>query len=188
MSKSAVQLKKITKKFPGVIANDNIDFALKSGSIHGLLGENGAGKTVLMNILYGLHRPDSGQIFINDTEVEIQTPAVAIELGIGMVHQHFMLVPGLTVTDNIILGREPSKAKIFIDTEEAAKKIEELSKQYGLPVDPNVKVQHLSVGEQQRVEILKMLYRGADILILDEPTSVLVQQEVESLFGALKAL
>lgn len=188
MSKSAIQLKKITKKFPGVIANDNIDFALTSGSIHGLLGENGAGKTVLMSILYGLHQPNSGQIFINDTEVEIQSPAVAIELGIGMVHQHFMLVSGLTVTENIILGREPSKAKIFIDTEAATKKIEELSKQYGLPVDPNVKVQHLSIGEQQRVEILKMLYQGADILILDEPTSVLVQQEVESLFGALKAL
>ena len=188
MSELAVQLKGITKKFPGVIANDNIDIALKSGAIHGLLGENGAGKTVLMSILYGLHRPDSGHIFIGNTEVEIYSPAVAIELGIGMVHQHFMLVSNLTVTENIILGREPSKAKIFIDTEAATRKIAELSKQYGLPVDPEVKVQHLSVGEQQRVEILKMLYRSADILILDEPTSVLVQQEVESLFSALKSL
>jgi len=187
MSKLAVQMKGITKRFPGVIANDNVDFSLKSGSIHGLLGENGAGKTVLMSILYGLHRPDSGQIFIGNTEVEIQSPAVAIEFSIGMVHQHFMLVPNLTVTENIILGREPSKAKIFIDFEAAVRKIRELSEQYGLPVDPSVKVQHLSVGEQQRVEILKMLYRGADILILDEPTSVLAQQETEALFSALKA-
>ncbi|HIE29167.1 TPA: ABC transporter ATP-binding protein [Candidatus Poribacteria bacterium] len=186
MSELTVQVKGITKKFPGVIANDNIDFALKSGSIHGLLGENGAGKTVLMSILYGLYQPDSGRIFINDTEVEIQSPAVAIELGIGMVHQHFMLVDNLTVTENIILGREPSKAKIFIDTQKAARKIGELSKQYGLPVDPEAKVQHLSVGEQQRVEILKMLYREADILILDEPTSVLSQKEIEALFSALK--
>jgi simple sugar transport system ATP-binding protein len=186
MSKLAVQMKGITKRFLGVIANDNVDFALKSGSIHGLLGENGAGKTVLMSILYGLHRPDSGQIFIGDTEVEIQSPAVAIGLGIGMVHQRFMLVPGLTVTENIILGKEPSKAKIFIDTETATRKTKELSKQYGLSVDPDVKVQYLSVGEQQRVEILKILYRGADIIILDEPTSVLVQQETEALFSALK--
>ncbi|MBM3240034.1 ABC transporter ATP-binding protein [Candidatus Poribacteria bacterium] len=186
MSKLAVQMKGITKRFPGVIANDNVDFALKSGSIHGLLGENGAGKTVLMSILYGLYRPDSGQIFINDTEVEIQSPAVAIELGIGMVHQRFMLVPNLTVTENIILGKEPSKAKIFIDIETAVRKTKELSKQYGLFVDPDVKVQYLSISEQQRVEILKMLYRGADILILDEPTSVLAQQETEALFSALK--
>ena len=188
MSQLAVQLKEITKRFPGVTANENIDLSLKSGSIHGLLGENGAGKTVLMRILYGLHRPDSGQIFINETEVEIQNPAVAIELGIGMVHQHFLLVPNLTVTENIILGREPSKAKIFIDAKAAVRKVRELSEQYGLPVDPKIKIQHLSVGEQQRVEILKMLYRGADILILDEPTSVLIQQEVESLFNALKDL
>lgn len=188
MLELAIQMKGITKRFPGVIANNNIDFALKNGSIHGLLGENGAGKTVLMSILYGLYQPDSGQIFINGTEVEIQSPAVAIGLGIGMVHQHFMLVPGLPVTENIILGREPSKAKIFIDTETAVRKIRELSKQYGLSVDPDVKVQYLSVGEQQRVEILKMLYRGADIIILDEPTSVLVQQETETLFSALKAL
>jgi len=188
MSKLAVRMQKITKKFSDVIANDEIDFELKKGEIHGLLGENGAGKTVFMSILYGLYQPDSGQLFINEQEVKIESPAVAISYGIGMVHQHFMLIPNLTVAENIMLGNEPTKAGLFLDIQQLYQKIDETSKRYGISVEPDEKVEVLSVGEKQRVEIFKMLYHGADILILDEPTSVLVEQEAKILFDALRSL
>ena len=177
-----VEMKSITKKFPGVIANDNVNFSLKKGEIHVLLGENGAGKTTLMNILYGLYQPTSGEIYINGNKVEVADPNVAIEKGIGMVHQHFMLVPPFTIAENIILGTEPSQYSGFkIDMKKAKKDVMKISDEYGLKVDPDAKVQEISVGMQQRVEILKALYKGADILILDEPTAVLTPQEIEEL-------
>ncbi len=185
---SAVELKDITKTFPGVVANDKIDFILEKGEVHGLLGENGAGKTVLMSILFGLYRADEGQIFVNGNKVEIDCPSNAIKLGIGMVHQHFMLVPSLTVAENIILGREPKKYNFLLDGSKAINEIQVLSVRYGLEVDPKAVVHTLPVGVQQRVEILKALFRGAEILILDEPTSVLTPQEVERLFSAIRAL
>jgi len=185
---SAVEMKGITKTFPGVVANDKIDFILEKGEVHGLLGENGAGKTVLMSILYGLYRPDEGQIFVNGNRVEIDCPFTAIKLGIGMVHQHFMLVPSLTVAENIVLGREPKKHDFLLDNSKAIKEIQALSDRYGLEADPKAVVYTLPVGVQQRVEILKALFRGAEILILDEPTSVLTPQEVERLFSAIRAL
>ncbi len=188
MPEFAVEMRGIVKRFPGVIANDGIDFALKRGEIHGLLGENGAGKTVLMSILYGLYRPDAGQILINGKPQSNYGPATAIRLGIGMVHQHFMLVPRLTVAENIMLGQEPIRSGLFIDKNAAIQRIEEFSNQYGLPVDPRARVEQLPVGEQQRVEIIKALYRGADTLILDEPTAVLTEQEVEHLENALRTL
>jgi len=185
---SAVEMVGITKTFPGVIANDKIDFVVEKGEIHGLLGENGAGKTVLMSILYGLYRPDEGKIFVHGNEVKIDGPNIAIQLGIGMVHQHFMLVPSLTVAENIILGREPAKNKVLLDIERALKDLEGFCGRYRLEVDLKSPIYTLPVGTQQRVEILKTLYRGADILILDEPTSVLTPSEVEELFKALIAL
>ena len=188
MPEFAVEMRGIVKRFPGVIANDGIDFALRRGEIHGLLGENGAGKTVLMSILYGLYRPDAGQILINGKPQSNYGPATAIRLGIGMVHQHFMLVPRLTVAENIMLGQEPIRSGLFIDRNAAIQRIEEFSNQYGLPVDPRARVEQLPVGEQQRVEIIKALYRGADTLILDEPTAVLTEQEVEHLENALRTL
>lgn len=180
MSKIVVEMKDITKGFPGIIANDHISFKVKQGEIHALLGENGAGKSTLMNILFGLYQPDKGQIFINEKEVKITDPNVANELGIGMVHQHFMLVEKFTVTENIILGMEPKK-RGKINYDQARQKVLELSKQYGLLVDPDARIEDISVGMQQRVEILKTLYRGADILIFDEPTAVLTPQEIEEL-------
>lgn len=183
----AVEMKGITKRFPGVIANDNVDFELKKGEIHALLGENGAGKTTLMNCLYGFLKADEGEILIDGKKVDITNPNVAIKHGIGMVHQHFMLVPPFTVTENIVLGMEPTKNNM-IDYKTANKKVEEISKQYGLNVDPKAKVEDISVGMQQRVEILKTLYRGADILILDEPTAVLTPQEVEELVSIMESL
>ncbi|MGM0445727.1 MAG: ABC transporter ATP-binding protein [Bacillota bacterium] len=183
----AIEMKGITKKFPGVLANDNVDFELKKGEIHALLGENGAGKTTLMNCLYGFLEADEGDIFIDGKKVDITNPNVAIKHGVGMVHQHFMLVPPFTVTENIVLGMEPTKNGM-IDYNIANKKVEEISKQYGLNVDPKAKVQDISVGMQQRVEILKTLYRGADILILDEPTAVLTPQEVEELVNIMESL
>ncbi|MDZ7672380.1 MAG: ABC transporter ATP-binding protein [Halanaerobiales bacterium] len=183
----AVEMKGITKKFPGVIANDNVDFELEKGEIHALLGENGAGKTTLMNCLYGFLKADEGDILIDGKKVDITNPNIAIKHGIGMVHQHFMLVPPFTVTENIVLGMEPTKNSM-IDYKTANKKVEEISKQYGLNVDPKAKVQDISVGMQQRVEILKTLYRGADILILDEPTAVLTPQEVEELVSIMESL
>jgi len=185
---TAVRMVGITKSFPGTIANDRIDFDVKEGEVHSLLGENGAGKTVLMSILYGLYQPDAGQIFVKEQEVKIDSPARAISLGIGMVHQHFMLVPSLTVAENIVLGREPQKHSIWLNTAKANEATLELSKKYGLEVDSKAVVSTLPVGVQQRVEILKALLRGAEILILDEPTSVLTPQEVEGLFKAIIAL
>lgn len=182
-----VKMVNIVKRFPGVLANDQINLQIETGEIHALLGENGAGKTTLMNILYGLHSADAGQIYLKGREVKINSPRKAIDQGIGMVHQHFMLIPALTVAENIVLGtrveREP-----FLDLPGAAKKIRALSQQYGLDLDPVAKVWHLSVGQQQRVEIVKALYRGADILILDEPTAVLTPQETDELFAVLRRL
>lgn len=185
---TAARMADITKTFPGTIANDRIDFEVAKGEVHGLLGENGAGKTVLMSILYGMYKPDQGQIFINGKEVRINNSATAIKLGIGMVHQHFMLVPSLNVAENIILGRESTRYRFILDTGKTLRDINALSARYRLEVDPKALVRTLPVGVQQRVEILKALFRGAEILILDEPTSVLTPQEVESLFEAIRAL
>lgn len=185
---SAVEMKGITKTFPGVVANDEIDFILKKGEVHGLLGENGAGKTVLMNVLYGLYQQDRGQIFVNGNKVEIDSPSTAIKLGIGMVHQNFMLVPSLTAAENIVLGREPKKYHFWFDFNKAVSDVHALSRRYGLEVDPKAEVHSLPVGVQQRVEVLKALFRGAEILILDEPTAVLTPQEVDGLFRAIRAL
>lgn len=177
-----VEMKNISKIFPGVIANDNVDFSLEKGEIHVLLGENGAGKTTLMNILYGLYQPTSGEVFINGEKHEIKSPTTAIKLGIGMVHQHFMLVQPFTITENIILGHEPSIGKgIKLDMKKAIANVQKISDDFGLEVDPNAKIHDISVGMQQRVEILKALYRGAEILILDEPTAVLTPQEIDEL-------
>jgi simple sugar transport system ATP-binding protein len=183
----AVEMRHITKQFPGVIANDDITFTVVSGEIHALLGENGAGKTTLMNILYGLYEPDSGDILIHGQPVHITGPEDAISLGIGMIHQHFMLIPPFTVAENVILGIEPKK-NLFLDNEKAIQDVIDISKKYGLVVDPQARVQDLSVGIEQRVEILKALYRGAEVLILDEPTAFLTPQEVEELFGVMKSL
>jgi simple sugar transport system ATP-binding protein len=184
----ALEMKDITKRFPLVVANDKVSFTVYKGEIHALVGENGAGKSTLMSILYGLYQADSGQIFINGKKVNIANPNVAINLKIGMVHQHFMLVPPLTVAENIILGLEPKKNNIFIDMKKAIKRVEELSESMGFKIDPKAKIENISVGIQQRVEIIKVLYRGAEILIMDEPTAVLTPQEVEELFGILKSL
>jgi simple sugar transport system ATP-binding protein len=183
-----LELRGITKQFPGVLANDNVNMTLEEGEIHALLGENGAGKTTLMNILYGLYKPTKGRIFVRDKEVDIHGPTDAIAQGIGMVHQHFMLVPVLTVAQNVMLGQESIRNGIFLDKRKVANRIREISKQYGLNVDPNAYIKDLPVGVQQRVEIIKVLYRHADILILDEPTAVLTPQEVEDLFGILQSL
>jgi simple sugar transport system ATP-binding protein len=188
MSELAIEMRGIVKRFPGVVANNGIDFALRQGEIHGLLGENGAGKTVLMSVLYGLYYPDEGDILINGTRHAHYRPHRAIRLGIGMVHQHFMLVPRLTVAENIMLGQEPTKSGVLLDREAAIRRIEAFSEQYGLPIDARARVEQLPVGEQQRVEIVKALYRGADTLILDEPTAVLTEQEVERLKDALLKL
>ncbi len=177
----------IVKRFPGVIANDRVDFIVRAGEIHALLGENGAGKTTLMRILYGLHAPDEGEIRINGQRVEIQSPADSIRHGIGMVHQHFMVVPTLTVAANVALGL-PSTRGALLDLDVVSERIRQLSEAYGLQVDPQAMVWQLAVGEQQRVEILKALYRGADLLILDEPTAVLTPQEVDQLFNTLRRM
>nr|WP_239583360.1 ABC transporter ATP-binding protein [Metabacillus iocasae] len=177
----------IRKEFPGIVANDNITLQVKKGEIHALLGENGAGKSTLMNVLFGLYQPEKGQIKVHGKEVKITDPNVANNLGIGMVHQHFMLVQNFTVTENIILGNEPTKAG-KINIKEAAKAIEDLSLKYGLAVDPYAKIEDISVGMQQRVEILKTLYRGAEILIFDEPTAALTPQEITELIEIMKRL
>jgi simple sugar transport system ATP-binding protein len=183
----SVELRHISKRFPGVIANKDVSLKVQSGSVHALVGENGAGKSTVMKILYGMQRPDGGEIFVNGKQVQFKTPQEAIEVGIGMVHQHFMLADNFTVLENIILGDEPKRAA-QIDYKEARKKITEMAETYGLDVDPDVLVETLGVGQRQRVEILKVLYRGANILIFDEPTAVLVPQEVDDLFGALHGL
>ncbi|MBI5877040.1 MAG: ABC transporter ATP-binding protein [Chloroflexi bacterium] len=177
----------ITKGFPGVLANDQVDFTLADGEIHCLLGENGAGKTTLMNVLYGLYHPDAGQIRMRGQPVSLHNPNDAVQRGIGMVHQHFMLIPVFSVAENVMLGIE-SVRRGRLDIERVSQRIEQLSKQYGLQVDPRATVKDLPVGVQQRVEILKVLYRNADILILDEPTAVLTPQEVDELFGVLRSL
>jgi len=183
-----LELRGISKSFPGVRANDKIDLMVEKGEIHALLGENGAGKTTLMNILYGLYKPDAGQVFIQGQEVSIHGPSDAIAHGIGMVHQHFMLIPVMTATENVMLGIEPTRNGIFLDKAKVAKRIHQISEQYDLAVDPQAYIGDLPVGSQQRVEIIKVLYREADILILDEPTAVLTPQEVEGLFKVLRSL
>ncbi|MCX7670809.1 MAG: ABC transporter ATP-binding protein [Anaerolineae bacterium] len=191
----ALQAIGITKRFPGVLANDHVNFTLEQGEIHALLGENGAGKSTLMNILYGLYQPDEGQILVGGRPVQMNSPHDAIARGIGMVHQHFMLVPPLTVTENIMLGAEsligPTKALgglAALDRRSAAARVRALSQQYGLEVDPDARVETLTVGQQQRVEIIKALYRAADILILDEPTAVLTPQEADDLFVIMRSM
>jgi simple sugar transport system ATP-binding protein len=184
---TVIEMRGITKRFPGVVANDDIDFDVKAGEIHALLGENGAGKTTLMNIMYGLLQPDEGEIYVRGRKVVMRSPKDAIALGIGMVHQHFMLVEPHTVTENVILGLKSPKG-ILLDLEGAKRRIEELSKKYGLKVDPDAKIWQLSVGERQRVEIIKALYRGAQILILDEPTAVLTPPEVKELMAIIRRM
>jgi simple sugar transport system ATP-binding protein len=183
----ALELRGITKRFGPVVANDGIDFDLRQGEVHALLGENGAGKSTLMSILYGLYSPDEGEIRVNGEPAEVTSPSRAIDLGIGMVHQHFMLVPVMTVTENIVLGEEPTRG-VLLDVREGARRVKELSDRYGLRVDPDAVIEQVSVGMQQRVEILKTLYRDARILILDEPTAVLTAQETQELFEVLNAL
>lgn len=178
-AESVLAVKNITKRFPGVVANDHINLEFKAGEVHAILGENGAGKTTLMNILYGLVQPDEGEIYFKGKKVLIKSPQDAISLGIGMVHQHFMLVPTLEVWENVILGL---KTRLFLDKERIKRKILDISKEYNLKIDPDAQVWQLSAGEKQRVEIIKMLYRGAQVLILDEPTSMLTPQEVKELF------
>ncbi len=187
-SQYAVEMYGISKSWPGVIANDHVNLTVRKGEIHALVGENGAGKSTLMNILYGLIRPDSGEIFINGQLAHISGPRDAIDLGIGMVHQHFMLIPPLTVAENIVLGHEPGSITSTYEAKKARELILSLSNQYGLPIDPDIRVEKLSVGLQQRVEILKVLYRAADILIMDEPTGVLTPQETFELFAVLRGL
>ena len=182
-----LELLGITKRFPGIVANDHVDFELTKGEVHALLGENGAGKSTLMNILYGLYHPDEGEIRLEGKRIRIDSPRDAIDRGIGMVHQHFMLIPVMTVAENIVLATEPTKGP-FLDLASAEKRVRELSKQYGLTVRPEAKVASISVGMQQRAEILKALYRGAEILILDEPTAVLTPQEASELFTILRSL
>jgi simple sugar transport system ATP-binding protein len=182
-----LELKGITKRFPGVVANDHVDFDLVKGEVHALLGENGAGKSTLMNILYGLYHPDEGQISLRGEPARIDSPHAAIDAGIGMVHQHFMLIPVMTVAENIVLAVEPRKGP-FLDLDTANEKVREISKRFGLAVRPEARIESISVGMQQRVEILKALYRGAEILILDEPTAVLTPQEAEELFQIIRSL
>jgi general nucleoside transport system ATP-binding protein len=182
-----IEMLGIRKEFPGIVANDNITLQVKKGEIHALLGENGAGKSTLMNVLFGLYQPEQGEIRVNGKSVKITNPNIANDLGIGMVHQHFMLVDPFTVTENIILGSEITKGG-KIDIKTAEKKVSEISEKYGLAVDPRAKIQDISVGMQQRVEILKTLYRGAEILIFDEPTAVLTPQEIHELIQIMKTL
>ena len=183
----AVELSGITKKFPGVVADDNVSLFVERGDIHGLIGENGAGKSTLMNILYGFSEPDSGVIKLFGEETKITSPHVAIQKGIGMVHQHYMLMPNLSVLQNIILGRVPKKG-LFIDERVAKEKINHIIESFGLHIDLSVKISQLSVGQKQRVEIIKSLYRGAQILILDEPTAVLTPSEIDQLMDVLREL
>jgi general nucleoside transport system ATP-binding protein len=183
-----LELRGITKRFPGVLANDKVDLDLLHGEVHALLGENGAGKSTLMNILYGLYTPDEGEIVLGGKPIELGSTKAAIEHGIGMVHQHFMLIPVMTVAENIVLAIEPRHRAVLLDYDAARKRVRELSERYGLAVDPDARIDRITVGQQQRVEILKALYRGAEILILDEPTAVLAPQEAQELFEILRSL
>ena len=187
MVEYAVEMHNISKQFPLVLANDDVTFNVQKGEIHALVGENGAGKSTLMNILYGLLHADSGTLAVDGKAAHFTGPGDAIARGIGMVHQHFMLIPPLTVAENVVLGQEPSK-RGFVDKASANQTVKALSDQYGLKVDPTAKVETLSVGIEQRIEIIKVLYRGAEILILDEPTAVLTPQEVDELFEILGSL
>ena len=183
-----LELRGVTKRFPGIVANDDVSFDLRAGEVHALLGENGAGKSTLMNVVYGLYRPDEGEILINGKPVEIGSTRAAIDNGVGMVHQHFMLIPVMTVAENIVLATEPVKSGVLLDYAAAEERVREISQRFGLAVDPTARVEDITVGQQQRVEILKALYRGADILVLDEPTAVLTPQEAKELFTILRGL
>jgi len=184
LSPNAFEMRGVVKRFPGVLANDHIDFSCKAGEVHALLGENGAGKSTLMNILAGLYRPEAGEIFVNDERVSFRSPQDAISHGIGMVHQHFMLVPSHSVAENVVLGL--NNPRFFLNLSRVEEQVMALGEQYGLKVNPRAKIWELSVGEQQRVEVLKMLFRGAKVLIMDEPTAVLTPQEVDTLFLTLR--
>ena len=183
-----LELRGITKRFPGVLANDDVNFDLRSGEVHALLGENGAGKSTLVNILYGLYTPDEGELLLHGKSIDLGSTKAAIEHGIGMVHQHFMLIPVMTVAESIVLATEPRHAGVLMDYDAARRRVRELSERYGLIVDPDARVDRTTVGQQQRVEILKALYRGAEILILDEPTAVLTPQEAKELFEIIRSL
>jgi simple sugar transport system ATP-binding protein len=186
MAENILEMRDIVKQFPGVLANDHVTFKVEKGEVHTLLGENGAGKSTLMNILYGLYRPTAGEVWMHGKKVDIHSPKVAIENGIGMVHQHFMLIPALSVIENVVLGMAENKQ--LLDLDGASKALVELAEKYNMKIDPHEMVENLTVGEQQRIEILKALYRGADLLILDEPTAVLTPQEVEELFNMINKL
>jgi simple sugar transport system ATP-binding protein len=184
-----LELRGITKRFPGVVANDNVSFTLQAGEVHALLGENGAGKSTLMNILYGLYQPDEGETLVRGEPVKMSSPGDAIARGIGMVHQHFMLIPVMTVAENIVLAQEPTHARgLLLDVDAARQRALELSRSFNFGIDPDARVEDITVGQQQRVEILKALYRGAAVLVLDEPTAVLTPQEANELFGILRTL
>ena len=185
---TVLELRHITKRFPGIVANDDVSLDLLEGEVHALLGENGAGKSTLMNCLYGLYRPDEGEIWIRGEKVDLGSPRSAIDHGVGMVHQHFMLIPVMTVAENIVLAMEPTHAGALLDLGEANERVREISERFGLAVDPRARIEDISVGQQQRVEILKALYRGADILVLDEPTAVLTPQEAHELSEIMKSL
>src|SRR5574341_233442 len=182
-----LEMRNIVKRFPGVLANDHVNFDVNAGEVHALLGENGAGKSTLMRQLYGLYKPDEGQMLINGQPLEFNSPADAIRAGIGMIHQHFMLVSTLTVAENVALGLRSSREP-QLDLDRVTARIRELAERYGLKVDPRAYVWQLAVGEQQRVEILRALYRGAALLVLDEPTAVLTPQEVDDLFRVLRQM
>ena len=188
MQDTIVRFENVSMQFPGVLANDNVSFDIRQGEVFALVGENGAGKSTLMNILYGINTPTAGNVYIKGNKLEKYTPSESIAHGVGMVHQHFMLVPSFTVAQNIALSKEPRKGKVFYDLKAAEKATNDLVEDYGLVVDPKAVVEEISVGLQQRVEILKTLYRGADILILDEPTAVLTPQETEELFNVIRRI
>ena len=183
-----IDLRGITKQFPGVLANDHVDFDLRPGEVHALLGENGAGKSTLMNIVYGLYRADEGEILLKGKPVTFSSSKDAIRSGIGMVHQHFMLIPVMTVAENIVLAEEPVRDGVLLDYDAAAKRVQHLADSFNFHIDPHERIENIGVGQQQRVEILKALYRKADVLILDEPTAVLTPQEATELFGILRTL
>ena len=188
MSETVVKFEHVSMEFPGVLANDDVSLEIKKGEVFALVGENGAGKSTLMNILYGINTPTNGEVYVKGRRIEHFSPKAAIERSVGMVHQHFMLVPSFTVAQNIVLSREPRRLGVFFDNAGAERETRGLVEEYGLEVDPAATVRDISVGLQQRVEILKTLYRGADILILDEPTAVLTPQETEKLFGVLRRM
>ncbi|HHY64294.1 MAG TPA: ATP-binding cassette domain-containing protein, partial [Clostridiaceae bacterium] len=188
LQETVVKFDHITMKFPGVLANDDICLDIKKGEIFALVGENGAGKSTLMNVLYGIYEPTGGTVYVKGKKVTSFSPRNAIDMGIGMVHQHFMLVPSFTVAQNIVLSQEPRKIGVLFDSQKAEAAVRNLSNEFGLKVDPSAVVRELSVGLQQRVEILKALYRGSDILILDEPTAILTPQETDELFAMLKKI